>query len=136
MRVLRPAGLLFAAAISRFAALLDLLVRADRLHEPNVLRIVKDAVTTGVFQGSDAGLFTVAYFHRPQELSAEITEVGFDEVKVMQVEGPGFLVTNFEDRWNDPARKEAMLEAARLIEEDLDMLAAASHLVAVARKPA
>src|SRR4051812_44932309 len=35
-RVLRAGGVLVAVAISRYAALLDLLVRLDRLHEPDV----------------------------------------------------------------------------------------------------
>jgi 2-polyprenyl-3-methyl-5-hydroxy-6-metoxy-1,4-benzoquinol methylase len=41
-RVLRPEGLLFAAAISRFAALFDLLVRLDRLQEVDVFPVVAE----------------------------------------------------------------------------------------------
>ena len=79
-RVLRPDGVVFAAAISRFAALFDLLVRLDRLHEDEVFRVVADAVATGVFRGSEGGLFTTAYFHRPSELRDEVREARFTPV--------------------------------------------------------
>lgn len=134
-RVLRARGMLFAAGISRHAALLDLLVRLDKLHEPGVMNIVEHAVETGVFRGGDAGLFTTAYFHRAPELQSEVTEAGFERCTVLQVEGPGFLVPDFERRWNDDARREAMLRAARLIETDPETLAVSSHLLAVARAP-
>lgn len=134
-RVLRPGGWLFAAAISRFAALLDLLIRLDRLHEPAVFEVAARAVRTGAFLGPDAGLFTNAYFHRPGELEQELAEAGLEQVAVFNVEGPGFLLQDFPDRWADPARRDAILEAARLVESDPDMVAAASHLLAVGRSP-
>ena len=45
-RVLRPSRLLFVAAISRFVALLDLLVNHDRLHEPEISRLVEESLRT------------------------------------------------------------------------------------------
>ena len=54
---------------------------------------------------------------------------------VLSVEEPGFLVPDFEDRWKDPERRQAMLHVARLVESEPEMLAAASHLIAVARIP-
>jgi hypothetical protein len=131
--VLREDGLLFAAAISRYAALLDLLVRLDRLHEPEVLSIVERAVASGVFQHSEPGLFTTAYFHMPSDFLQEVTEAGFKDAQIFNVEGPGFLLSEFEAKWADPERREAILRAARLVETDPEMLAASSHLLAVAR---
>jgi ubiquinone/menaquinone biosynthesis C-methylase UbiE len=135
-RVLRPGGRLFAAAISRFAALLDLLVNWDKMHEPGVFELVEESVRTGVFAGpGEEGLFTTSYFHLPSELSEELSQAGFQDVEVFQVEGPGFLVSGFTDRWNDPVRKKTLLRAARLVEREPEMLAASSHLLAVARLP-
>jgi SAM-dependent methyltransferase len=131
-RVLRGGGVLFAAAISRFAALLDLLVRLDRLHEPEILAMVSACVETGVFSGTTGGLFTTAYFHRPRELQQELAEAGFDSPRIFNVEGPGFLVSDFPERWRDELRREAMLTAARLMEDDPEALGASSHLLAVA----
>lgn len=132
-RVLRPGGLLFAAAISRFAALLDMLVRLDALDQ-EVLPIVAEAVSCGAFRGGRK-VFTNAYFHLPSELAREVETAGFDRAEVFSIEGPGFLVQNFEERWADPARREILLSAARLVESEPEMLAAASHLLTVAQKP-
>lgn len=134
-RVLRPGGRLVATAISRYAALLDLLIRLDRLHEPGVLAIVQDAVRTGVFDGGPTGLFTTAFFHLPAQLREEVVAAGFEQVEILNIEGPGFLVGDFDARWADPARREAMLAAARVVESDPELLGAASHLMAVARAP-
>jgi 2-polyprenyl-3-methyl-5-hydroxy-6-metoxy-1,4-benzoquinol methylase len=133
-RVLRPRGLVFAAAISRFAALFDLLVRLDRLHEDDVFQVVARAVATGAFRGSEGGLFTTAYFHRPSELRDEARDAGLTPVGLFNIEGPGFIVHDFPERWSDPARREALLQAARLVEADSDLLAASSHLLLVARR--
>ena len=132
-RVLRPGGLLFAAAISRFAALLDMLVRTDALDEA-VMPIVAEAVKTGAFRGGQQ-VFTNAYFHLPSELVREVEAAGFGDAAVFSIEGPGFLVQNFEERWADPARREILLASARLVETEPEMLAAASHLLTVARTP-
>lgn len=134
LRVVRPGGVVFAAAISRFAALLDLLVRLDRLDEPPVFEAVATALGSGEFGGGDSGLFTNAYFHRPEELRREAQEAGLRDIHVFNIEGPGFLVDNFQERWADPIRRDALVEAARLIEEDRDMLGCASHLLVVATK--
>lgn len=136
LRVLRPGGLLFAAGISRHAALLDLLINWDKLHEPGVFEIVEESVRTGAFGGpGEANLFTTSYFHLPTDLADEVSSVGFSGVRVFHVEGPGFLVPDLEERLNDSARKAALMKAIRLVEEDTCMLGS-SHLLAVGSKPA
>lgn len=132
-RVLRPQGQLFAAGISRYAALWDLLVRLDRFDEPDVAERVRRAVATGTFDGHAEGLFTTAYFHQPEDLRSEVAEAGFEAVDLFNVEGPGFVVTNFTERWADPTRRAALLDAARLVEREPSLLGAASHLLVVAR---
>lgn len=130
-RVLRPGGVIFAAAISRFAALFDLLVRLDRLHEPAILATVEAAIETGVFRGDVGGLFTNAYFHLPHDLEVEVSEAGFRLEQIYNVEGPGFLVHDFPERWQDPSRRDVLLRVARLVETEPLLLAALSHLLAV-----
>jgi SAM-dependent methyltransferase len=133
-RVLRPGGWIFAAAISRYAALLDLLVRAGRLHEPNVFQTVKSGIEAGVFQGTQGDLFTTSYFHLPQELANEIDTAGLELSAMLGIEGPGFLLRDFESDWKDPLKRETVLQTARLVEEIPEMLVCSSHMLAVARK--
>ncbi len=132
-RVLRGTGVVFVAAIGRFAALLDLLLRHDRLHEPALLPVVEEVLRTGVFRGTEGDLFTTAYFHRPAELRDEVERAGFTDVDVLSVEGPGAFAAGFEERWADPDRRAVLLAAARLVESDPDMLGSAGHLLAVGR---
>lgn len=135
LRVLRPEGLLFAAGISRHAALLDLLIKLDKLHHPGVFELVEQSVRTGIFKGpGEAGLFTTSYFHLPNELRDEMSDAGFGDVHVFHVEGPGFLIPDLDDRLEDPPRKEALMNAIRLIEDDARMVAS-SHLLAIGRAP-
>lgn len=134
-RVLRPGGVFFGAAISRFAALFDLLIRLDRLHEPQVWQTVESAVRTGVFEGHQPGLFTTSYFHLPGQLSDEVGAAGFEAVQIYNIEGPGFVIGDLADRWEDEARARAILDAARLVESEPALMGASSHLLAVARRP-
>ena len=136
MRVLRPGGLLFAAGISRYAALLDLLITWDMVHEAGVLELVEQSLRTGTFGGPrGSGLFTTSYFHLPGELADEVSAAGFADVHVFHIEGPGFLVRDLDDRLDDPPRREALFDAIRLVEEDPRMTASA-HLLAIGRAPA
>jgi SAM-dependent methyltransferase len=135
LRVLRPGGVLFAAAISRWASLWDLLLRLDVLHDRAVCDLVAEAIDTGVHRGWDHGLFTTAYFHRPEELAGEVANAGFAGPELLNVEGPGFVSADFADRWADPARRDSMLRAARLVEREPSMLGASSHILAVGHRP-
>lgn len=135
LRVLRAGGVLFAAAISRWASLWDLLLRLDVLHHPAVADLVGEAIDTGVHRGWDHGLFTTAYFHRPEDLAAEVANAGFLGTEVLNVEGPAFVLADFADRWADPARRDSLLQAARLVEREPSMLGASSHILAVGHRP-
>ena len=88
-----------------------------------------------MFRGHDHGLFTTAFFHRPSQLADEVELAGFDSCDVFNIEGPGFLGPDFDSRWISSERREVMLRAARLIEQETELLGAASHLMAVARTP-
>src|ERR687891_2459442 len=45
--------------------------------------------------------FTTAYFHRPEDLRSELEIAGFREVGVLGVEGPGWMLQDFDARWED-----------------------------------
>jgi hypothetical protein len=51
------------------------------------------------------------------------------------VEGPGWLLRDFDERWADPERRERILFAARAVEQDSALLSMSAHLLAVARRP-
>jgi ubiquinone/menaquinone biosynthesis C-methylase UbiE len=135
-RVLVPGGLLFAAGISRCASVLDGLSR-DLFADPAFGRIVQQDLSEGVHQNNTGKLdyFTTAYFHRPSELESEVTAAGFSTVSVLGIEGPGWLLADFDSRWGDPRRREDLLQAARALEAEPSIQGASAHLLAVARRP-
>src|SRR5204862_445674 len=77
-RVLRGGGIIFAAAISRFASALDGLVRGF-LHDEQFVRIVERDLKDGQHRNptEHPAYFTTAFFHHPDELRAEVEEAGF-----------------------------------------------------------
>jgi SAM-dependent methyltransferase len=133
-RVLKPGGVLVATAISRFAALFDQLIRLDRYHEPDELARIETIVGTGVLPARPGGVFTTAFLHLPRQLGQELTSAGFVDVDVVGIEGPGYLVSNFDERWADDGRRAALIGAARLVEHDPEIVALGSHLMAVGRR--
>ena len=70
-RVLKPGGLVFAAAISRFAPLLDGL-RGAVFEREEFARIVERDLADGQHRNETgiAAFFTTAFFHEPGELAA------------------------------------------------------------------
>lgn len=134
-RVLRRGGLVYAAAISRFASLLDGLVRGF-IDDPRFVPILEQDLATGQHRNpsNDPNFFTTAFFHRPEEMTAEIAEAGFTMIELAAVEGPGWLARDFEARWGDPARREQLLALVRKVEHEPALIGLSLHMLAVAKK--
>jgi ubiquinone/menaquinone biosynthesis C-methylase UbiE len=136
-RVLKPDGLLFTAAISRFASALDGLAQ-DLFADPAFDPIVQRDLAEGIHENQTGKLqyFTTAKFHRPEELAAEIRAAEFALLSVIGLEGPGWLFANFEERWRDSRRREDLQRVARALESEPSILAVSAHILAVARRSA
>lgn len=134
-RVLKPGGLLFAAAISRWASALDGLAR-DLFQDAAFAAIVEEDLRTGQHRNPTGRLdyFTTAYFHRPEDFQAEISGSGLLVEGLFGIEGPGWMLPDVDARLNDPARRADLLRVARLFESDPAALAMSAHLLLVARK--
>lgn len=134
-RVLRPGGVLFAAAISRYASALDGLAR-DLLADPDFVRIVETDLKHGQHRNPtrNRDYFTTAYFHRPEELQAEVLSAGFTCRGVFGLEGPGWLLPDFDERWADSRRREDLLRVARALEREASIVGLSAHLLAVGTK--
>lgn len=137
LRVLRPGGVLFASAISRYASLLDGLI-TGAIDDPAFAAIVEQDLREGQHRNPTgrSEYFTTAFFHRPGELREEVAEAGYTLIDLVAVEGPAWLARDFEARWNDAVRREALLSAARAVEREPEILGASPHLLAVAERPA
>jgi SAM-dependent methyltransferase len=131
-RVLSPGGILLAGAICRFASALDGLCRGF-LKDPHFADIVRRDLTDGQHRNPTGRpeYFMDAFFHHPDELRSEISEAGFPAATVYGVEGPSWLVSEFDTWWRDVECRERLLDLARKLEIEPNLLAMSAHLVAV-----
>ena len=137
-RVLRPGGVLAAAAISRFASTFDGLARGfllDSRFEQVVQRDVRDGQHRNPEPDARPEWFTTAYFHRPGELRRELEEAGFGVEAVLAVEGPAAFRPELDAWLTDHDRRQALLRAVRRVEAESSLLGASAHLLAAGRVP-
>jgi len=131
-RVLRPDGLLLAVAITSYASTIVGLIKGW-VWDAAYMEMIREEIATGQHTcPENRELFVTSFFHHPDVLKSEIEEAGFRHEATLGVEGPGWMVPELAEAWNDEARREAILEIARIMEHDP---VHSPHMVAVARKP-
>jgi len=135
LRVLRPGGLVFAAAISRFASLIDGL-RGALFDDAAFVPVVERDLADGQHRNDtgDARYFTTAFFHHPAELAEEVAASGLALVDLFAIEGAAATLPDFARRWADPASRERLLSLLRAVENEPTLLGVSPHLLAVARR--
>jgi SAM-dependent methyltransferase len=134
-RVLRPGGAFLAAAISRFASALDGLCRGF-LKDPQFTDIVRRDLTDGQHRNPTGRpeYFMDTFFHSPDELRSEVAEVGFAAADVYAVEGPCWLLSDFDAWWDNGEYRERLLQIARVLEREPSLLGVSAHLVVAATR--
>jgi ubiquinone/menaquinone biosynthesis C-methylase UbiE len=132
-RVLKPHGVLFAAAICRFASLIDGL-SSGFFRDVEFRRIVAADLASGQHRNpmNHPAYFTTAYFHRPEDLAAEVHDAGFGDVRILAVEGPAWSAALFLEAWDDPAQRQSLMEFLMMIEREPSVQGASAHIMAVA----
>lgn len=128
-RVLRPGGLVAAAAVTRIAVALDYL-RKGRLDSPGALAMTARIVANGHDDtGFGAGIF---YFHTVDELNGELLEAGFEDISVQGVEGPAWPLIDPTGAPDDPIIAQ-VTAIADLADGDSTLTGVSAHLLAIAR---
>jgi ubiquinone/menaquinone biosynthesis C-methylase UbiE len=134
-RVLKPGGVLCAVGISRFASILDGL-RTGNLKDQQFAAIVDLDLKDGQHRNptSNPQYFTDAYLHLPDQLRHEIEDTGFAVSGMYGIEGPGWIVHNFDEWWANPAHREALMKVARSVETEPSIIGVSAHIMVVASK--
>ncbi len=134
-RVVRPGGVVAAAAISRFASTYDGLLRGF-LDDTRFKDIVVRDVREGQHRNPSGRpeWFTTAYFHLPQELRNEATEAGFSVEALVGIEGPAWVLPELDSWLEDPPRRSTLLDAVRRVEAEPSLLGATAHILVVGRR--
>ena len=135
-RVLRPGGVILAAAISRFASLIDGL-KYGLLEDPTFAQIVALDLAEGQHRNptDHPSYFTTAFFHHPRELAEEIRVAGLELETLLAAEGPAMLVPDLDDWWHDEARRQQLLALITHVETEPSLLGVSPHLMAIGRRP-
>ncbi len=134
-RILRPGGTVIAAAISRFASLLDGL-RGPLFDDPVFRAIVAADLHDGQHRNERGKFeyFTTAYFHQPTDFLSEVEQAGFAEAALYAVEGPAAWISDFVSRWEDEKSRKEILWIARTVECEPSIIGVSPHILCVARR--
>jgi SAM-dependent methyltransferase len=136
-RIVRPGGLVVAAAISRFASLLDGLNRW-LLGDPEFRAVVTEDLATGQHRNPTgrAEWFTTAYFHHPAELRVEAIDANLDVAEIVGVEGfSAWSLRSDPSTATEPDGLATHVWAAEAIEHEPTLQGLSPHLLLVARRP-
>jgi SAM-dependent methyltransferase len=133
-RAVRPGGMIFVAAISRFASLFDGLARGF-LFDPSFRGIVDRDLAEGQHRNPTGRpeWFTTAYFHHPHELCEEAEAAGLVVVEMVGVEGLAGWLSPLEERLDSETDRDTVLFSARVVEAEPALLGLSAHLILVAR---
>src|SRR5579883_3313697 len=133
-RVARGGGLLVAAAISRWASLVDGLGRG-LVADPAFGPILDADLRSGQHRNPTGNpqYFTTAYFHTPEELRDEIAAAGWQLEDLLAVEGPGVLAAAGRADWPVPPSLDHLLPLIARVEREPALLGLSPHWLALAR---
>ncbi|HSP03371.1 MAG TPA: class I SAM-dependent methyltransferase [Acidimicrobiales bacterium] len=133
-RILRPGGILHAAAISRWATRMDgILTNRFHLLFPGMVDAVDEAERTGHLPPIVEAGFT-GYTHRPDELRDEVTAAGFEVQSLVSLEGVAFALADLDERWDDDTERTLLLDTLRALESVPELLGVGPHLLATGRR--
>ena len=134
-RVVRPGGVVLAATISRWASMYEVLL--NRMDEqPGFVDATRTDLDTGT-RTSTLGIadgFTSVYFHRPDELPAEVADAGLRLDDLYAVEGMAYWVPDLADRLSDPDRAALVLELLARTEREPATIGATPHVLVAAHR--
>ena len=133
-RILRPGGVVHAAAISRWAARLHG-VLVDSVHEshPVILELIDEMERTGWMAPVAEGGFN-GFAHRPDQLRDEVSAAGLQLRSLVTLEGGATALPDIDERLDDPAKRSLLLDTLAAMEAVPELLGLGPHLLATATK--
>jgi len=133
-RVTKPGGLVFAVGISRFAPI-PVGLAEGVVFDELFLRLVERVLSDGQHRNPPGReYFTTAFFHHPDELRQEAEDTGLAVLSVLGVEGFAGILPQLEEHWDDPDRRDIIVEMARMIESEPTLLGIGPHIMVVAQQ--
>jgi ubiquinone/menaquinone biosynthesis C-methylase UbiE len=132
-RVTRPGGVVVAIGLSRFYPLFEELVRGG---SPSFTQDTARFLADGQYRNptGEVSAFTTSYFHRPEDLAAEVADAGLGLVRIVGANGiVKLLLPDLAERLDDDVRREEVTGLLRLLEAEPSLLGCSQNLAAIAR---
>lgn len=139
-RVLRPGGVCITAVINRFANLMwgiNTFGRDNHYLKDTVFfdMMQEEAATGQHFRPPEYPWFLArGYFHHPDRLRDEMQSAGFASPEIMMVEGPGWLIPNFEEAWQDEKTQKMLMNLLRQVEKEPALMGTGPHIIGIGKK--
>lgn len=140
LRLLKPGGLLFTTAITRYATTLWAVTTYDKnalLDETAFCEMVETEMKTGHHIKNPESRYRGmgrSYFHLPDELKKEIEAAGFCDTDIRGVIGPCWLIPNLDEAWKDETKRESIMRIVRLYEKEKSIMGLSTHILSISRK--
>lgn len=132
-RVLKKGGVLLCEVISRYANLFECF-QWNLTSDERFIKLLDENLSTGNHSPGETGYFTTAYFHTPDKITDELLKSGFNDIKVISVEGFAQIL-NVNEILNDEQKKKLLLDYISKTESIHDLFGVSGHFIAVATKP-
>lgn len=138
-RVLKKGGLLVCAGITRYGSMLWALsvygAKNKILDEVEFVNMVKGEIEGNHIRPDKYPNFIArSYFHLPKEFENEIKDAGFILNRSFAVEGPTWIVPTLDAVWDSEESKKTILDMARIVEEDENIMAMSPHFLNISKK--
>jgi len=129
-RVLKPKGVVLGFAINHTVSTLTGLLNG-MIHDPQFYAMCQSELQTGIHNppASWPGILPEAFFHKPDELLAEISEAGFSRLELFAVEGMIWLDSKYFESRSTPGKKAAMMHLLKTNEQNRELLAFSPHMM-------
>ena len=140
-RLLKPGGMLYTAAITRYATLLwatTVYGERNRLLDENAFyEMIEHEIKTGHHIKNPESAYRGmgrSYFHLPNELKYEIETAGFTDTDIRGVVSPAWLAPDIDKIWTDESKRESIMRVVRLCEKEESIMGLSTHILSISRK--
>lgn len=142
-RLLRPGGVLFAAALTPYSVLLHCITiyrtehssKRTALDNSAFLDMVAHELAGGHHENPDRSVYDglgTSHLHTAAALRTELAAGGFPGANIHGVMGGAWLAHNLDTLWDDPACRETLMKTVRMLDGHEEIMGLSGHLLGIA----
>ena len=142
-RLLRPGGLLFAAALTPYSVLLHSITiyrtehgaKSRALDNPAFLSMVERELRDGHHENPNLSVYHglgTSHLHTAAALRAELSDGEFPDAEIHGVMGGAWLAHDIDALWEDPDCRETLIKTVRMLDSHEEIIGLSGHLLAIA----